>query len=685
MAAPGRGRAAGGTGGLPTLAGAPQGNRGSSTHCPRARYGQAYQIEEAMLPAQTAGVECMGTGGLPPKTPARTGMPQWALEGKRMDIIPLGRFGEALREDLEALRRHARKGSWSDLLALWVARHFLKLDDAQALRACGMQGPGEEGIDLFWVEHGGKRVIVGQAEAAADLKLARTFSRGVIDKLRRAVAALNDQDLAEDRQSPIASAIDDYNDALAKGYSVEFWAIIGGTADKGLVRASSRFQKADLGRYPRHSMRIQDAASLLTQYCTDVERLPYPDIALELPRREHFKHGANSILATVSAKSIARAVREKGLHIFESNARLPLLGSPINKEIAATLGEREGRDHLWDLNNGLTVICDDFSRPDRQVRLQGAQIVNGCQTAFTLFKNIDRLSHAQVICRIIRRVDRAQSDRIRRATNLQNAMLERDLRSGDRVQKVLQMGFRRRRYFYERKRDEYRNYVAELGKANVAAQFPKGPVDNLYLAQLALAFWHEQPAPAKMQAKRIFVKAAGPSEEDLPEGFYDIVFPDDVTTDELLLPLLVSNYMYDKFKVGYRPQGVRRTRRYMIQTHGNLTVLALIGWAVRHKYRLQRPLRGSGKQLLSNLLIPRFESVHDFPEYLREFNRGVRVLLDGLDAWTERATRRQSREEGRVDLRKIFISSSTYPEILRDRRMRNQLTRTQRYMPDLAA
>lgn len=600
-----------------------------------------------------------------------------------MDIIPLGRFEETLREDLEEFRRHTRKNSWSDLLALWVARHFLRLDDNQLLRACGMQGPGEEGIDLFWVEQGGKRVIVGQAETGVDLKLGKTFSRGIIDKLRRAVAALNDEELAQNRQSPIANAIDDYNDAVSRGYSVEFWAIIGGIANKGLVRACNRFQKADLSKYPKHSLRVQDASALLSQYCANVERLPYPDIVLELPRKEHFKHGENSILATLSAKSIAKAVREKGLHIFESNARLPLLRSEINKEIANTLNDPEGRKHFWDFNNGLTILCDNFSSPKKRVSLQGAQIVNGCQTAFTLSKNFDKLDDVEVMCRIIRRVDPMQSDRIRRATNLQNAMFERDLRSGDRVQKMLQMGFRRRGYFYERKRDEYKNCVAELGKVNVSAQFPKGTIDNLYLAQLALAFWHEKPAPAKMQVRKIFVKASAPSEEELPEGFYDIVFPEHVAADELLLPFLVSKYLYDKFKIGYRPQGVKRTRRYMIQTHGNLTALALMGRIIRSKYGLEMSMRGPRKQLLSNLLIPRFETCDDFPEYFKEFDRSIRIMLDGLDEWVNRATKRQRREEGRVDFRKIFISPSTLQDVLRDRRMKHELKRTQKHIPDL--
>ena len=121
----------------------------------------------------------------------------------------------------------------------------------------------------------------------------------------------------------------------------------------------------------------------------------------------------------------------------------------------------------------------------------------------------------------------------------------------------------------------------------------------------------------------------------------------------------------------------------MIQTHGNLTVLALIGRAVRSKYRLELPIRGPQKQLLANLLIPRFENVADHPEYFAEFNRSVGILLDGLNEWVSRAAKRQRREEGHVDFRKIFISASTHNQILRDRRMSYELKRTKKHMPDL--
>lgn len=601
-----------------------------------------------------------------------------------MDIIPLDRFQEKLKEELQDIKRETRKQAWSDLLSHWTAQHFLQLDKNQCLRACGMQGSGEEGIDLFWVEDGGKRVVVDQAETDEDLNLQETFSRRLVDKLRRALNALNDSELAANRQSPIASCIEEYTTAVSKGYSVEFWIIISGAEDSGLEKAARRFENVDLKNYPKHSLRIINSAALLTKYCANIEKLPYPDIELHVPREEFFKHNDNSLLATVTGQSVVDVVRNKGLHIFETNARLPLLRSTINAEIGMTVSKPDGRENFWNFNNGMTILCEDFSEIKKgKIIIKNAQIVNGCQTAFTLSKNESKLEDVEVICRIIRRAPRSLSERIRRATNLQNAIIERDLRSGDVVQKSLQISFRNRGYFYERKRDEYKNCVAELGKANMSAQFPKGEIDNLYLSQLALSFWHEKPAPAKMEQRRIFVKSSIVEESELPQGFYDIVFHDGVSGEEMLLPYLVSNYLYNEFSIGYRPQGANRTRKYMIQTHGNLTVLALVGLVIRKKYSFHLPVKGQKQQVLKVLLLPRFEDPDDYPEFFEEFRKVVSNLLKALDRWVLKTAQRQKREIGAIDIRKIFISSASFDEIVSDSSMRSAISKAQKNLPPL--
>lgn len=597
-----------------------------------------------------------------------------------MDIIPVERFQEVLTQELAEIQRATCKSnnSVSDVLARWVARHLLKVADADLSRACGMQGPGEEGIDLFWVERGNKRVVVGQAEAGKTLALGRPISRGIIDKLRRALAALNDPDLAQNRSSPIATLIDSYNDAVAQGFAVEFWPILGGIADQGLVKACRRFENTDLRNYPRHTLQVVDTSALVIGYCMEIENLPYPDIELVLPRQEHFAHGQNALLCSVTGKSIAEAVLTNRLHIFETNARLPLLRSTVNPEIASTLKKAADRPYFWYFNNGLTILCDDYNVRGCRVCLTGAQIVNGCQTAYTLSEHERELDRVEVMCRIIRRAQQDLPDRIRRATNLQNAILERDLRSGDIVQKTLQSGFRRRGYFYERKREEYRNVLQQLGKPNIVSQFPKGAVDNLSLAQLALAFWHDMPAPAKMEKRKVFIRNSAPAEEpesELPEGFYDLVFHRGVICEELLIPKLVANYLYCQFDVGYRGLGSKRTKRYLLRTHGNLTLLACVGRAMRNRYQFAIPLIARRRQLLCNLLVPRFERPEDYPEYFDHFDKGVKYLLSAVESWLSKAIARQRREEGEEDVRRIFVNKQTFDVLVKNPKIKRALGR----------
>ena len=90
------------------------------------------------------------------------------------------------------------------------------------------------------------------------------------------------------------------------------------------------------------------------------------------------------------------------------------------------------------------------------------------QTAFTLSKNMEKLYNVEAHgAQLTPESPLDAIHCIRLATNLQHAMLERDLRSGDPCRKASSTGFRRRGYFYERKRDEYKNCVAELGKGSM--------------------------------------------------------------------------------------------------------------------------------------------------------------------------------------------------------------------------
>lgn len=599
-----------------------------------------------------------------------------------MELIPLEKFEEFLRADLERDKNTFGVRDWSDALGYWVARRFLGLDSEDLKRACGMQGPGESGVDLFWALAGRKQVFIGQAEAAENLKLSRRFSRGILQKLRRALGTLNDPKIASNHRSPLFEAARDYQDARKAGHEVTLWAIIAGKPDDGLVREAERFNRVELAVHPRHRLEILDAGALLARYCTEVQNLPYPDVKLQLEDGESFKHGRNSLFVSITASSLADAVLKDPLRIFESNARLPLLTAEVNKEIAETLRDEASRPSFWHFNNGLTILCDDYVPEDGWVSLKSAQIVNGCQTAHTIAANVTSLDGVSVPAKIIRKVEPELTDRIRRATNRQTHVTERDLRSGDLVQKVLQRDFQAMGYFYQRKRVEYQNVVEQLGRPHVTREFPNGLLDNVDLAQCSLAFWHQRPSSAKMEKKMIFVKK-DERREDLPGGYYDRVFHDGVSADEMLLSNLVLDYLYSEHDVGFHGHGMVRGEKYQVLTHGNHTILAAVGKLLMERYAI-KPSRSP--LILSRIVTLNriFSEAAEGSEFLGRFDTVVQQLIAALRRFVKVELARRKKEGLSTDIRDILVGETTYRGFADSKDFKRTAIRCRKSLPALA-
>lgn len=103
----------------------------------------------------------------------------------------------------------------------------------------------------------------------------------------------------------------------------------------------------------------------------------------------------------VSVYRLYRDSIEKSYPIFDKNIREYLGNKGVNKNIYATLLDREERKNFFYYNNGITVICDKMSKINTQpsaynmsavFNIENPQIVNGCQTVNSIYealKNID--------------------------------------------------------------------------------------------------------------------------------------------------------------------------------------------------------------------------------------------------------------------------------------------------------
>ena len=214
------------------------------------------------------------------------------------------------------------------------------------------------------------------------------------------------------------------------------------------------------------------------------------------------------LIGRISVQGIAELFEQHGDRLLQRNVRryLGLHSSRVNTAIRDTLISKEEAGDFYFYNNGITVVCDKFDynalqKSDYKVSLKNMQIVNGGQTCKTIHKTLSETlfssadaQDAYVMIRIYQLSDERKEfvRRITYATNSQNPVDLRDLRSNDEIQKNLEIGMRELGYTYKRQREEGN------GGANV--------VTSLTVAEAVLAIWGQKPHQAKFRRGELFGK-----------------------------------------------------------------------------------------------------------------------------------------------------------------------------------
>jgi hypothetical protein len=176
-------------------------------------------------------------------------------------------------------------------------------------------------------------------------------------------------------------------------------------------------------------------------------------------------------------------------YLFDSNVRDYLGSTGVNEDILESLSSGGGPEFWW-LNNGVTVLATGATIVGKTIHLQNIQIVNGLQTTESLFQYFTQAGKGDdpraVLVKIIVSEDSAIRDRIIRATNNQNSVELAALHATDKIQRDIEAILERNDWYYERRKNYYRN----IGKP--IARF----VTPLYVASGFVALVMKNPAVA---------------------------------------------------------------------------------------------------------------------------------------------------------------------------------------------
>lgn len=213
------------------------------------------------------------------------------------------------------------------------------------------------------------------------------------------------------------------------------------------------------------------------------------------------------LVGRVSVQEIHRLFNDHGDKLLERNIRrfLGLHNNRVNLAIHDTLCDPLKSDKFYFYNNGITVVCDKFDynafqKSDYKVQLKNMQVINGGQTCKTIQETLNESQptligeSAYVMIRVYQLAETHKDfiQDITYATNSQNPVDLRDLRSNDEVQKQLEIGMADLGYTYKRQREE------GGGGSNV--------ITSSITAESVLAIWRERPHQAKFRRKELFGK-----------------------------------------------------------------------------------------------------------------------------------------------------------------------------------
>jgi len=413
----------------------------------------------------------------------------------------------------------------------------LSLAEAAELFTDGGNDAGVDGIHIGEVDDGEFLVTIFQGKyKVKDLSGVANFPENGVLKAIDTVATLFDPAKKVALNDKIAPRVEEIRSLVRDGYIPGVRVVLCNNGEKWNEQAQDRIDQSGFSEEQVNWIHYNHdhIVSVLQSKKTVDDSIHLQGKAVI----EDFNF-RRVLVGKVSVSEIAELFNRHSDLLLERNIRryLGLHSNRVNSAIHATLLDARKRDNFYFFNNGITMICRKFRHnalqgEDYQLKLEGMQIINGGQTCKTIQQSLypdakpllpGDFNHVFVLLRIYELSEDDQDfvQDITYATNSQNPVDLRDLRSNDPMQKQLETGMQGLGYTYKRKRDEG-------GGGSLL-------VTSSIVAESVLAIWHEKPHQAKFRRKEHFGK------------LYSTIF-DDLNASQAVLATLIFRYVENERK-----------------------------------------------------------------------------------------------------------------------------------------
>lgn len=413
----------------------------------------------------------------------------------------------------------------------------LDLSDEEALD-CLTEGGNDFGVDAIHigdVEDGEFVVTLFQGKYAHKMEKAgkSNFEQGSVEKAIQAIRYLFDPDATITTNNNLTKQLEEIRSFVRDGHIPRVNFVL---CNNGLKWNDISQQLIDRAAFPGDQVAWQyinhdEIVRLMqaTKPVNDVLRLTGKAIV------EDFDY-SRVLVGKIPVQEVAALFTRHGDLLLERNVRrfLGMQGNRVNQAIAETLTTEAERGNFYFYNNGLTFLCQKFTynalqADNYQVHVEGLQVINGGQTCKTIQSTLAQLAGAQpglekafVLVRLYQ-LPSDSNDLVRSityATNSQNPVDLRDLRSNDPRQKSLEAGIRDLGFVYHRYRSE--------------SSIKTSDISSTTAAEAVLSVWRDRPHQAKFHGREHFGK------------LYDVIFTDDLNAAQVVIATLLFRIAENK-------------------------------------------------------------------------------------------------------------------------------------------
>ena len=410
---------------------------------------------------------------------------------------------------------------------------LLDLTEEEAID-CLTEGGGDFGVDAIEIgeiQDSEFSVTLFQGKYKSELEGTSNFPQTGIEKLIQAVGTLFDPYKAITVNPNLKPRVEEIRSFVADGYLPQVRVV---ACNNGLIwKAEAQelinhtgFGSQVLFEHINHDSLVAIIQSL--KPVDDTVRLTGKAIVEDYDFRR-------VLIGKISVSELAALFDRNGDRLLERNIRryLGLLGNRINEGIAQTLTIPDEQSNFYFYNNGITLTCNQFQHNALQdenwsVRLSGMQVINGGQTCKTIQRILGSgtviAPNASVLIRIYE-LPKGEEELVRNityATNSQNPVDLRDLRSNDDRQRKLAMSIEELGYNYRRQRSEVATKATDITSGTAA--------------EAVLSIWRHRPHQGKFMTSGHFGK------------LYDIIFTDDLNGAQVIIAVLLFRIAENKRK-----------------------------------------------------------------------------------------------------------------------------------------